>query len=507
LAIRCHIVNFDLVKRKLLICGIILLMHSICIGQITRISDQPKLTQKRTQFHRAIGAADGHILMLSYGDDRMSNGFVLERYTESLGFVNDRKFEVPSKQIVLKVFLADSVLYWISATKIKRSSIKVSIYSVSASLLGEIQNKEIGTYHTGDIEIDQFEVVNSPNRRNWAILSFGTAGQRVREALGTEVWVLASNIDGGQIQSRFTLASERWSPSDLVWKSVVMDDSARVFAIFEDKDYGGSSFLGVRKQSNHYHWVKYVGDSTNLGDLVVDGEVLDATVVLHTSSQAISIFGYYNAGRGVGMDGYFLGAFGVDNKIACNNYPFSESAARQFIGLGSLKRNERPDNYYIRNVVALSNGGWLLLSEQFYESRQMETYYVNGVPQTSSKLFYHYGDIALQYLKKDGSLDSLIMVRKTQVGAVNVSHLFGFGMYVCGSSVNLLYNDDEGEINRIMHVKVDKTYKLERDWLFRNENTPGTIVPYEGKQTDYGLITLPIYRDKQWFWLQVFSND
>jgi len=445
--------------------------------------------------------------MLSYGDDRMANGFVLERYTEGLVFENDRKFEVANKQIVLKVFMADSMLYWICATKIKRSAIKVIVHSVSASLIGDISVMEVGTYNTGDIDIDQFEVASSPNKRRWVILGFGTAGQRTREALGTEVWMLRADVDGGEARSSFILTSERWSPADLNWKSVVLDDSGKVFAIYEDKDYGGTGLLGGRKQLNHFHWVKNGGDSLMRGDLVVEGDVLDAVAVLHTKTQALQVFGYYNAGKGVGMDGYFIGEFGDDGQIATSNHPFTESAAKQFMGLGSLKRNERPDNYYIRNVVALSNGGWLMLSEQFYESRQMETYYVNGVPQTSSKLFYHYGDIAMQYLQKDGTLDSLIMVRKTQVGAVNVAHLFGFGMYVCGSSINLLYNDDEGEINRIMHVKIDKSFKVERDWLFRNENTPGTIVPYEGKQTDYGLITLPIYRDKQWFWLQVFSND
>lgn len=474
---------------------------------MTRISDQPKLTQKRSQFHRAIGTAEGHTSMLSFGDDRMANGFVLERYTEGLVFENDRKFEVANKQIVLKVFMADSMLYWICATKIKRSAIKVIVHSVSASLIGDISVTEIGTYNTGDIDIDQFEVASSPDKRRWVILGFGTAGQRTREALGTEVWMLRADVDGGEARSSFILTSERWSPADLTWKSVVLDDSGKVFAIYEDKDYGGTGLLGGHKQLNHFHWVKSGGDSLMRGDLVVEGDVLDAVAVLHTKTQALQVFGYYNAGKGVGMDGYFIGEFVDDGQIATSNHPFTESAAKQFMGLGSLKRNERPDNYYIRNVVALSNGGWLMLSEQFYESRQMETYYVNGVPQTSSKLFYHYGDIAMQYLQKDGTLDSLIMVRKTQVGAVNVAHLFGFGMYVCGSSINLLYNDDEGEINRIMHVKIDKSFQVERDWLFRNENTPGTIVPYEGKQTDYGLITLPIYRDKQWFWLQVFSND
>ena len=507
MAFRCHIVNFDLVKRRPLIYFMFLLLHSICSGQITRISDQPKLTQKRSQFHRAVGTSNGHTLMLNYGDDRMSNGFVLERYTESLGFVNDRKFEVGSKQTVLKVFLVDTLVYWISATKIKRSSVKVNLFSVAATLIGDVQTREIGTFQTGDIEMDQFEVVNSPDKRHWAILSFGVAGQRIREMLGTEVWQLTAGVHDNEVQSTFVLVSDRWSPSDLVWKSVVMNDSGKVFAIFEDRDYGGTGFLGGRKQMNHFHWIRSNGDSLKLGEFVIEGTVMDALAILHTQTQAVQIFGYYNTGKGLGIDGYFVGGYWNQDQLTWHQFPFSESSARQFTGLGSLKRNERPENYYIRNVVPLSHGGWLMLSEQFYESRQMETYYVNGVPQTSSKLFYHYGDIALQYLKKEGSLDSLIMVRKTQVGALNVSHLFGFGMYVCGNSVNLLYNDDEGEINRIMHVKVDKTYKLERDWLFRNENTPGTIVPYEGKQTDYGLITLPIYRDKQWFWLQVFSND
>ena len=302
-------------KSKLLIWVLFLLWHSLCNGQMTRISDQPKLTQKRSQFHRAIGTVDGHTLMLSYGDDRMSNGFVLERYTEGLVFENDRKFEVANKQIVLKVFMADSMLYWICATKIKRSAIKVVVHSVSASLIGDISLKEIGTFNTGDIEIDQFEVASSPNKRRWAIVAFGTAGQRTREALGTEVWMLRADLDGAETRSSFILTSERWSPADLTWKSVVLDDSGKVFAIYEDKDYGGTGLLGGRKQLNHFHWVKNGGDSLMRGDLVVEGDVLDAVAVLHKTTQALRVFGYYNGGKGVGMDGELF--FRVDSPFGC----------------------------------------------------------------------------------------------------------------------------------------------------------------------------------------------
>ncbi|NBX63542.1 MAG: hypothetical protein EBT66_01065 [Bacteroidetes bacterium] len=137
----------------------------------------------------------------------------------------------------------------------------------------------------------------------------------------------------------------------------------------------------------------------------------------------------------------------------------------------------------------------------------METYYVNGVPQTNSKLFYHYGDVAAMYMDAEGALDTMVMIRKNQVSSASNAYLHGFTHYVCEGSLNVVYNDDEGEMNRVMHVKIDNTFASEKEWLFRSENIPGSIVPYEGLHTDYCTLTVPIYRDKQWHWLQVFSND
>lgn len=74
----------------------------------------------------------------------------------------------------------------------------------------------------------------------------------------------------------------------------------------------------------------------------------------------------------------------------------------------------KPENYFIREIIPLSHGGCVWLAEQFYETRQMETYYVNGVPQTNSKLFYHYGDVAAMYMDAEGALDTMVMIRKTK---------------------------------------------------------------------------------------------
>jgi hypothetical protein len=106
-----------------------------------------------------------------------------------------------------------------------------------------------------------------------------------------------------------------------------------------------------------------------------------------------------------------------------------------------------------------------------------------------------------------GQLDTLVMIRKSQVGTASNAYLHGFAHYVCAGSLNVVYNDDEGEMNRVMHVKIDNTFVSEKEWLFRSENIPGAIVPYEGLHSDYCTLTVPIYRDKQWHWLQVFSND
>lgn len=479
-----------------------------CFAQTTLISNVPKLISKKSQFQRAIGQTKGVLYTLNYSDYEMESGFEIDRYSESMEFLDSREFKVYKKHLVLKVFYSDSCVNWITVQKIEKMTSRVVIHSIPLDLIGEVISREVCILNFADNLADKIVIDFAANRKFWALGAFYDQFKG-RKNIGVKCRILISDIKGN-IQSDQSLEVLGKSKSaDLNWSSMALSDAGKLYALFEDFSLGGNGFLEnetkFKRYNSHYQWVIAMDTSIKIGKLMVDGNVLEATVGINELNGNAMLFGYYNNSKGIGMDGYFIGK--IENNLwDLRTVEWKDHEIRQLSGLNKFRRNDKPENFFVRQIVPLSNGGWLVVSEQYYESRQMETYYVNGVPQTTTKLFYYYGDVCLQFIQPGGA-DSILMLRKTQLGAANVAHMFGFGLYVCNNSVNILYNDDEGEIARVMHVKVKKNYTIEKDWLFANENIPGSIVSYEGKQTEYGVYTVPIFRDKQWFWLQVIADD
>jgi hypothetical protein len=104
-------------------------------------------------------------------------------------------------------------------------------------------------------------------------------------------------------------------------------------------------------------------------------------------------------------------------------------------------------------------------------------------------------------------IDSVVVISKNQVSSNSGAHLLGYGMYVCQKSINFIYNDNETEANRIMHIKINNKLDVERGWLFRQESIIGEIIPDEGKQIDYCMFAVPVIRSKEWYWMQILSDD
>jgi hypothetical protein len=182
--------------------------------------------------------------------------------------------------------------------------------------------------------------------------------------------------------------------------------------------------------------------------------------------------------------------------------------------MGNLnsRKNEKVQNFEVRDIIALDNGGWLLVGEQYYVTRQMETYYVNGLPQNTTRQFYHYGNLGLNFLnvdleKQGEPIDSIVVIPKNQVSSNAGAHLLGYGTYICQKTINFIFNDSETEANRIMHIKINNKLEMERGWLFRQESIIGEIIPDEGKQIDYCMFAVPVIRSKEWYWMQILSDD
>lgn len=500
---------FEIVLHKRIVGCLFCLFSMGLMGQTTLVSNQAGLSQHKSQYRKALGQVGGGVFSMYSGGVDYSHGFVLERYSEELVFEADRKVEAQSKHIVLRVACTDSFVFWLSVVKSKRMTYKFFHHRLGLDLQGDIASREIATISGIEVDVRTFETTMSTDKKAVGIFGFvqgvGNQGLKTSSALALSV-----DVRGELMDSFSTVIVRDLGVDDVAWASAEVSGNGNLALIYKDNFYGNALF-NQQKDVSHFHFIHRRNFQTHHGSIELSGIVMDANVVMHANGEDFEIWGYWSELKSQGIHGHFRGEIdtliGGNDSLVIEQFDWNDRDFKQLSGLMAIKKSSKPENYFIRDVIGLSHGGRLLISEQFYESRQMETYYVNGVPQTSSKLFFHYGDIALQYLGKDGALDSVVMIRKTQVGSSAMLHLFGFAHYVCAGSLNLVYNDDEGEINRVVHVKIDNNFVVQRDWLFRSDNIPGSIVPYEGGETDYCTLTLPIYRDKQWHWLQVISND
>jgi hypothetical protein len=63
--------------------------------------------------------------------------------------------------------------------------------------------------------------------------------------------------------------------------------------------------------------------------------------------------------------------------------------------------------------------------------------------------------------------------------------------------VNLLYNDNVTQNNRVMHVSIDKKGAILQKVLFNSDEVYTGFVPQEGKQIGYNRFLVPLTMDKK----------
>lgn len=483
-------------------------------AQTTLVSNQAGLAQKKSQYRKALGESNGQVYTVYSSDADLSLGFVLERYSQDMIFQSDKKIEAQGKQRILRLVLGDSFFYWISAVKVKRQVYRLFYHRLGIDMLGSVFSKELFTVTNVDMEIANWETVVSGDRRAMGLFAFSVSSELSEEGRRlTLAHGLTMDQSGNLLDSFRVALSIDYGIDEVVWRSAEVKKNGEMALVYEDQV--PLTIFNAKKEQSHFHVISRQKYRTHQQRLATVGMIRELAVSLDPATDEFLLCGFWSDWKQTELSGHVNGRYrseenpqdSLNNRWLLTTHTWSDWDCKQMSGLMSTKKMSKPENYFIREIIPLSHGGCVWLAEQFYETRQMETYYVNGVPQTNSKLFYHYGDVAAMYMDAEGALDTMVMIRKNQVSSASNAYLHGFTHYVCAGSLNVVYNDDEGEMNRVMHVKIDNTFASEKEWLFRSENIPGSIVPYEGLHTDYCTLTVPIYRDKQWHWLQVFSND
>lgn len=465
------------------------------------LSNKSQLNQKNSLYHRPIGQNNEGNYFLNYARENLAGGFSIERYDNDLGFIEDRFFELPKKVYVLKIFTTDSGIYWVSVLKKRKEPLRLFLNRVSNDLSGIVDTKIISSFDFSSLNIDHLLVDYSLNRKKWVF-----AYLKEIKKNSTMIGVSIFNLEGENIfQNSDTL---NFSTYSLSWDAGSLSDSSKfVGTVLANlpREFGSKS---VKNQELHIcAFSEKVSQIFKLN--LHNGTYSNSILTIDPIKQDWHISGLYSNSTGLDMIGCFDQVIFHDKfpQKDYHDYEFQQYTIDKILEVRNNKRKEMPRNLYLRRLVLNSNGSSFFLIEQFNELRQLETYYVNGIPQTATKISYHYGDIIGMFMNRDFALDSCVVIKKDQSATISNAYLLGFASYVCKDGIHIIYNDDIARKNQILDYCIQPNFQIVKKVVMNSDNFYNLAVPFDGKEMDYCTFTVPLFRDKQWFWMQLTGND
>lgn len=489
--------NFE---RNMRIGSAFLLMFGVCTlyAQSYQLSNKPQLNQKKSIFHKPLGESTMGIYTLNYANDYLTAGFSVERYGSDFGFIADRFIKTPKRTFVLDLFVSDTAIYWTSVYYSRGRGLQVVLSWMNATLEGEIQT----------LVIDEIEGLKERDLENL----------RVSFKKKSSSWLLSfikSNESNTLIDFRFY----DFRGSRIAKKSRVIDfdiqmlqleqiswtDTQRIFSYLTIQRPRELFVRNQREQSALVVYSEPKFSKLVVKELESDFNLQVGSIVLDPQKRFWCLVGLYGESAKQ-SEGYYVCKMEIDrieNELNFQLYPFPENTMRILDGRIKLKKVPKPENYLSRRLFVRNDGSLVLILERFIELKQLETYYINGIPQSSTKVLYNFNEIGMLFLNLQHQLDTCLRIDKEQLSGPNTSYMLGFGSYLCEDGIHLVYNQDISKSNEIIDVVVRPDFEIERKVLVNSENFYHTAVPFDGMETNYCTYTLPLLRDKQWFWMRI----
>jgi hypothetical protein len=487
--------------RKILFVVFLFLFSLEVNAQQYILSNKSQLNQKNSLYHRPIGQNIFGNYFLNYARENLAGGFSIERYDNDLGFIEDRFFELARKVSVLKIFTTDSGIYWVSIVKKRREPLRLFLNKISNDLKGIVDTKIIANFDLPNLNIYHLLVDYSLDRKQWV---FSYINEIRKNASLVDVSVY--NLKGEKL---FHNSDTLKLPAYYVnWDAGSLSDSSKfVGTILANlpREFGVKS-----GKNQELHLCAFSDKESEIFKLNLhNGTYLNSILTIDPIQQDWHISGLYSNTNGFDVIGCFDQIISNNNfpQKIYNDYEFQQNTIDKILEIRKNKRKELPRNLYLRRLVLNSNGSCFFLIEQFNELRQLETYYINGIPQTATKISYHYGDIIGLFMNKDFALDSCVVIKKDQSATISNAYLLGFGSYVGKDGIHIVYNDDIASKNQILDYCIQPNFQIVKKIIMNSDNFYNMAVPFDGKEMDYCTFTVPLFRDKQWFWMQLTGND
>lgn len=470
---------------------------SNAFAQKLYFSNIPRLNTK-ADYNRVIGENAGGIYVLRFKDDDMKSGFSIERYSHNLDFVEAENYELGKHERLIKVYTTDSGLNFLKATESKEF-VSVSMLRCGFKFKNILGSGEL--FRTKHYKLSEYPIAAAYSNDRSKLCFWVSEPDEKNDRVYSWVVVTAK----GEVFSKGQLNTQRPHKHAENSNVAVMNNGsvAMVFTLMEE-----DKRMSDPQHTEHFMITASPDDSgalTSFGDHKYF--VSDYELGVNEFDQQFVVSGFYDYKEPDAAHGVFtLKCKGGDAFVHIEFAPFDRKFVTQIIGARAESDGKELENFFIRKLVPRNDGGLLLVAEFFEITQQMETFYLNGVPQTSSKNVYNYNDVILVSLDSAGHVEWRHVINKRQSSFASMAYLHSLGVYVCEENVNLLYNDNSGQSNRVMHIRLLRSGIMEQRIILNSDNEYTAIIPLEGRQTGYNRYVTPVLQNRQTLLLQAVDD-
>jgi hypothetical protein len=342
------------------------------------------------------------------------------------------------------------------------------------------------------------KIAYSNESHQWA-LGFIYAGPSNRTIFSGEVF-----DGGGNLLKTYSDTMEE-SIGNVALSDLQLSENSSLLAVLRVQRSGN---IFLTQQREQRVWI-FRGNSVQHGfyEWQTEGQIQSTQIVYHPKTESWIIGALVGAGFREASGYSLLHCSVKSTMITQTDRVFSDMEARILDGEIKAKKRRDPQNYVLRRLIPQQNGGLVALMERYIELKQLETYYINGIPQSATKVLYNYNEIGVLFLDSTGTCDTALRINKEQTASPATAYLLGFGSFICETGIHLVYNADISKSNEILDVVIRPNFEIEIHQLLNSDNFYHVVVPFDGMESDYCTFTLPLLREKQWFWMQIGNRD
>lgn len=231
-----------------------------------------------------------------------------------------------------------------------------------------------------------------------------------------------------------------------------------------------------------------------------------------TQDDKLAVAGFYSAKGTYSIRGvsFTLIDAASGSILRQGSQPFNADFVELFSRSQVYEKGSEIYNYNLDNIIIRSDGGALLLSEQFYVEARTTSYY-NGYSYTTRiTYYYHYNDVIAININPDLTIAWANKVAKRQLTTNDGGYYSSYAYAVAGDKIYLIFNDNPDNLKITDPSKLAKysgvkrsvatlvTISTDGSWkkslLFSNKDQGAILRPKICEQT--GTNTVFLYAEK-----------